>query len=107
MNLSNQPAGDRLLTAAEVGALLGLTASAVYQGKGAAADLTPLVFSKRCTRWSNNELQAMIERRLAEAQQASPAEPQTNVFRLERKAVRNPLTRSEIEEIITAVKVKR
>lgn len=105
-NSPNQPADDRLLTAAEVGTLLGLTAAAVYQGKGAAAELTPIAFSKRCTRWSNNELQAMIKRRLADAQQASPAE-QTNVFKLERRQSHQALTHAEIEEIIESVKVKR
>lgn len=98
------PQDDRLLTAKEVGELLGLTAEAVYQGKGAAAELTPITFSKRCVRWSNNELQAMIRRRLAEAKQASPAEPQTNVFKLQRAKNHEALTRKEIEEIILKVK---
>lgn len=100
-------ADDQLLTAEQVAELLGISESAVYQQKSAAAELTPLRFGKRkCTRWSRNEVQALIARKLHESQQQeSPAA--SNVFPLKRAKRHQPFTRKELEALIITVRKKQ
>lgn len=100
----NPQLDDELLTAEQVGEALKLTPEAVYQRRGLAKHLHPVKAGKRFTRYSRNELQAVIAEAVRLAQQDdSPAE-QTNVFPLKREAKPKAFSRTELVELKTLVK---
>ncbi len=97
---------DELLTAEQVGEFLKLTPEAVYQGCGLAKKLHPVRAGKRYTRWSRNELQAVIAEAVRFAQEADSLVQQTRVYPPRREPKRKPFSREELDEIRKSVRGK-
>jgi len=102
--MSSKRTADKLLTAKQAAELLGLSASAVYQGKCGTAELTRVKLSPKVIRWSRNEVLAFLTRRLelAKAAQHKPSvQSSSNVIRLK---FRDPLTATEIDDVVQGSK---
>lgn len=103
---SERPLEDELLTAEQVGEVLKLTPEAVYQGRGLAKFLHPVKAGKRYTRWSRNELQAVIAEAVRFAQEADSLVQQTRVYPPRREPKRKPFSHEELDELKRLVKSK-
>lgn len=100
------PLDDELLTAQQVGEILKLTPEAVYQGCGLAKHLHPVKAGKRFTRYSRNELHAVIADAIQLAQQDNSPAEQTNVYPLRRETKPKAFSRAELDELKNVVKTK-
>lgn len=100
------PLDDELLTAQQVAEILKLTPEAVYQGRGLAKLLHPIKSGKKFTRWSRNELHAVIAEAIQLVQQDNSPAEQTNVYPLRRETKPKAFSRAELVELKTLVKNK-
>lgn len=103
----SEPKTDKLLTAKQAGEILGLSASALYQGKGGTGQLTRLKLSRKVIRWSQNEVLEFIQLRLAlaRAEQRSEYVPEPRAKVLKIRGQKPSLTKQEIDEICRPFRV--
>ena len=96
---SEQPLDDELLTAEQIGEILKLTPEAVYARCGLAKFLHPIKAGRKFTRWSRNELQAVIAEAVRFAQEAASLAQQTSVDPPRREPKARAFSREELAEI--------
>ncbi|HMV86809.1 MAG TPA: hypothetical protein PLD20_17925 [Blastocatellia bacterium] len=99
---------DKLISAKKVAELLGISVSAVHQGKAGTAALTRIKLSQRCVRWSESEVLKFIQRRLelarSERFRLSTETPRKIIELNRKKRASGGLTKEEIDSIIESVK---